>query len=604
MRAIFLPGLAVALLTCTAASAADSGPVFTDQGSNWTAATRDDFYSRDQGSRMIPLAWLQSLKQPNGQPFLADNLARYGYLQNPANSNGLPVGFTASGASGVQTVGMTCSACHTRQITADGTTYRIDGGPAMVDFQGFLTDLDTAVGEVLASDAVFSGFAAAALGSAAPDAGDVAALRQDVDAWYLRFHTLITRALPMPGWGPARLDAVGMIFNRLTGLDLGPPPSFLIADNIQKADAPVRYPFIWNAPVQDKTQWTGFADNGSDVLALARNLGEVFGVFGAFEPSRNGLLIDFLNDNSANFDGLGKLEETVRLIGPPKWPWPIDSGLAAQGAAIFARAKADGGCIECHGVTPGKVRFRDIQTWATPIENVGTDTRAHDVLAWSGKQTGVLQGAFIPFATKPLNQSDQAFNILATAVIGSIAEQALRGGASPSAAALVATGLDSQIQNAPDVLDLKLTRLPPALRDLQSAFHPPTIPAQQPAFRIQGLLVPDLAAPATPLPPKGAYEARVLQGIWATAPYLHNGSVPTLAELLKPAAQRVSQFKVGPAYDTVNVGLAVEQTQFGTTIATTDCGDLNSGNSRCGHEFGTQLPDADKKALLEYLKTL
>ena len=38
----------------------------------------------------------------------------------------------------------------------------------------------------------------------------------------------------------SRSDAVGMIFNRLTGLDLGPPPSFLIADNIKKADAPVR----------------------------------------------------------------------------------------------------------------------------------------------------------------------------------------------------------------------------------------------------------------------------------------------------------------------------------------------------------------------------
>ncbi|WP_349770486.1 hypothetical protein [Bradyrhizobium barranii] len=35
--------------------------------------------------------------------------------------------------------------------------------------------------------------------------------------------------------------------------------------------------------------------------------------------------------------------------------------------------------------------------------------------------------------------------------------------------------------------------------------------------------------------PWGAYEARVLQGIWAAAPYLHNGSVPTLAELLKPS---------------------------------------------------------------------
>ena len=73
-------------------------------------------------------------------------------------------------------------------------------------------------------------FAIAVLSSSSPDSEDVATLRRDVSAWYLRFHTIISRALPQapaPGWGPARLDAVGMIFNRVTGLDLGPPPSLL-----------------------------------------------------------------------------------------------------------------------------------------------------------------------------------------------------------------------------------------------------------------------------------------------------------------------------------------------------------------------------------------
>jgi hypothetical protein len=604
MRAIFLPGLIVALLTGSAVRAADPAPVFTDQGASWTQATRADFYGRDQGSRMIPLAWLQALKQSNGQPFLADSLARYGYLPNPDNNNGLPVGFTASGASGVQIAGMTCSACHTRQITAEGKIYRIDGGPAIVDFQGFLTDLDTSVGQVLASDAAFNPFAATVLHSATPDADDVTALRQDFNAWYLRFHTLVTRALPTPAWGPARLDAISMIFNRLTGLDLGPPPSFLIPDNIQKADAPVRYPFIWNAPIQDKTQWPGFADNGSDVLALGRNVGEVFGVFGVFEPKKDGPFVNFLNNNSANFDGLGKLEDLVRLIGPPKWPWLVDTTLAAQGKVIFERPKAAGGCAECHGISPGKVRFPLMQTWATPVENVGTDTREYDVLARTAK-TGVLQGAFIPFVTNPLKETDLAFNILANSVIGSIAEQTARGGASPVTSALVATAPGAQISIAPGSIDLKLTRLPPALKDLPGAFHVPTLPTPNlPNLSIQGIAIPGLTIPAAPPPPKGSYEARVMQGIWATAPYLHNGSVPTLAELLKPAAGRVKQFKVGSAYDTVNVGLAVDQVQFGATTTTTDCSDLNSGNSNCGHEFGTQLPDAEKKALLEYLKTL
>ena len=95
-----------------------------------------------------------------------------------------------------------------------------------------------------------------------------------------------------------------------------------------------------------------------------------------------------------------------------------------------------------------------------------------------------------------------------------------------------------------------------------------------------------------------------MKGIWAAAPYLHNGSVPTLYDLLLPVGQRPKAFKIGPAYDKVKVGLAIEQTKFDFTLNTTDCSARNSGNSRCGHEYGTQLPPEEKKALLEYLKTL
>ena len=594
--------IAFALFNCAVAVAADP-PIFIDQGSSWTAVTRADFYSRDQGSRMIPLAWLQALRQPNGQPFLADSLARYGYLANPANTNGLPVGFTVAGPTGAQTVGMTCAACHTRQITAEGKTYRIDGGPAIVDFQSLLADLDVRMGDVLLSEATFRPFAIAVLGSATPDVSEIAALRRQVDAWYLRYHTLMARALPNPPWGPARLDAVGMIFNRLTGLDLGAAPSLLIPDNIKRADSPVRYPFLWNAPLQDKTQWPGFADNGSDSLALARNLGEVLGVFGTFEPKGQGLFVNFLNNNSANFDGLGKLEELVKLIGPPKWPWLIDTNLAAQGKAIFARPTAQGGCNECHGITPGKVRFPLIQTWATPIQNVGTDTRQYDLLAWTAK-SGALQGAFIPFVTSPLKETDLAFNILATSVIGAIAEHTLIGSGT-TLSGMVAAQVDNRAPITPRGPQLEIPRLPPALRDLQGAFNAPALPGQpRLEFHIEGLAVPEPSIAAAAQPARGAYEARVMHGIWAAAPYLHNGSVPTLAELLKPAGERVKQFKVGPAYDTVNIGLATDQSQFDYTLVTTDCSDRNSGHSRCGHEFGTRLMPDEKKALLEYMKTL
>jgi hypothetical protein len=109
---------------------------------------------------------------------------------------------------------------------------------------------------------------------------------------------------------------------------------------------------------------------------------------------------------------------------------------------------------------------------------------------------------------------------------------------------------------------------------------------------------------ATPDAHPFKYEARVLQGVWAAAPLLHNGSVPTLADLLTPPAKRAASFKVGPAYDIENVGLAKDQSAFDYTYQTTGCDRRDSGDSHCGHEFGTALSAEEKRALLEYLKQL
>ncbi|WP_371261258.1 hypothetical protein [Bradyrhizobium sp. th.b2] len=86
--------------------------------------------------------------------------------------------------------------------------------------------------------------------------------------------------------------------------------------------------------------------------------------------------------------------------------------------------------------------------------------------------------------------------------------------------------------------------------------------------------------------------------VFAAAPYLHNGSVPTLAELLKPSGERKSQFSVGRKYDIENVGLAATQEPLSETLSVTDCSNINSGNSRCGHEYGISLSDQDKRRCL------
>ena len=103
------------------------------------------------------------------------------------------------------------------------------------------------------------------------------------------------------------------------------------------------------------------------------------------------------------------------------------------------------------------------------------------------------------------------------------------------------------------------------------------------------------------------YVARPLEGIWATAPYLHNGSVPTLDDLLKPENERPSTFPVGHReYDPVKLGYvsdrskvpAAEQSRIFMYDTTTP------GNSNNGHSYGTRLSSSDRKALLEYLKVM
>jgi hypothetical protein len=102
-------------------------------------------------------------------------------------------------------------------------------------------------------------------------------------------------------------------------------------------------------------------------------------------------------------------------------------------------------------------------------------------------------------------------------------------------------------------------------------------------------------------PPYGPYAARPLYGIWAAAPYLHNGSVPTLYDLLLPPEQRPKTFALGEReYDPVRVGFAV-----GTACRQQDCGvdTTRTGDGNGGHLWGTDLAEPDRMALLEYLKT-
>ncbi len=101
------------------------------------------------------------------------------------------------------------------------------------------------------------------------------------------------------------------------------------------------------------------------------------------------------------------------------------------------------------------------------------------------------------------------------------------------------------------------------------------------------------------------YASSPLDGLWLRAPYLHNGSVPTLRDLLKPSQERPRAFWIGyDVYDYKDVGFITQGP--GAEAGGWRYDTAATGNGNQGHEgrvYGTELSDAEKDALIEYLKT-
>jgi hypothetical protein len=580
----------------------DALATLTYAAQGWSAADRETFYTTSQGSHLMPYAWFKALRRTDvDESFAADKLQRYGYLAHdvsPANPEGLPIGFIVDGPVASGELGLTCAACHTGQLeyTQGGIVHalRIDGAPAKADAQQFLTDLLAASRATLAESARFDAFAKAVLGPGYT-AAKAAQVKDGFGKWVAQFGEFTDISLPAASpWGPGRLDAFGMIFNRVAAGDLG------IRDNYKVADAPVRYPFLWNASRQDRTQWNGGIHNGLYIQALGRNTGEVLGVFADFAPRRlvpptplAPAIIDFKN-NSIDFAGLQTLEEKIAVLRPPPWPreiFGLDEQLAAKGKPLF-----DANCGGCHAAQasldlPG--------LWRTPILAVGTDPKML-INSQRTSEPGLLMGALMPPPAMGARIGDPAktADLLATSVMGSLLAEAFVPPV-PSPTKLAQSGVFRALrkdlaehfpgENLDTLVDPKLSAKAKldALVELKAFID----------ARLSNMFSPP------PVADGAAYESRVLNGVWAVAPYLHNGSVPNLWELMKPAKDRKSSFMVGSrVFDPKNVGYATDESPFKTGAFVADPANAN-GNGNGGHEFGAGLTDDERWAIIEYMKT-
>ncbi len=584
---------------------------------NWTDADARRFYDTAQGSQLMPYAWWLHLEQATSeQPFRdAANIRAFGYLPRSAeptsNPDGLPIGFVKNGVA----LGMTCAACHIGQINYQGTAWLIDGAPTLADAATMMKEMAASLSATKDDAAKFARFSAGLLGkAAAPEA--IAALKAELQEVYDRRALYNGRNLPTVKaleFGPGRLDAFDAIFNEVAVRFAQVP------DNETRCDAPVSYPFLWDTPQHDRVQWNGSAPNtvvkNIHIGALGRNVGEVLGVFADVDTTTQEEPLGGY-PSSVNTGSLTDLEDLVRALWSPQWPeefGKLDQGLVSKGKELFAA-----NCIKCHAEINRTDPNRKI---IAKMDDVKTDPSMARNAATRTARSGVFAGRiFVPAGLIPrklqavepignllshlgqrvlvgkhdlINPQDKTFNLDLAAVIQTADDKIttilndvkIVDGEVHSASV---KGLSDLKNGAETVVDGKVNveALPGALREKFTK-------VEGEVEKVAQLAIGDGPEATVIL----AYKGRPLNGIWATAPYLHNGSVLNLDELLKPAAERLKAFKVGSReFDPKHVGLVNDGNFTFNTQA-------QPGNSNVGHEYGI-FDEAQRAQLIEYLKSL
>ncbi len=508
----------------------------------WTAATRSWLYSASFGSRLMPYAWVSALEQAkSSDPWLDPaNVEALGLLRQQADSHNpdaLPVGFTRDvDEQGEAWVGLGCAACHVGQIHFGDKRLRIDGGPAMLNFTAFEKSLLDAMNATLEQPQKFARFAAA-LGQSADREGPLAKRLRETAANLSIRHQMNQTSVP---YGFGRLDAFGQIFNAATETFTNQP------GNSQPPDAPVSYPMLWSAPHLDLVQWNGSAPN-SGPGPLIQNVTTAIAVYGTVELAQPESELASARGyrSSVNFDNLGKIQNHMYELTAPAWPedilGPIDREAAERGGALY-----DDLCLQCHERIDRSDPQRKLRAVLTPVDEIGTDPTAAGNFISNTAATGPLQGQHqAVVAGERFGASSSAILMVVNLALGATLRHPVEA-------------LHATLTGYHDVLKAKLD--------------------DRPNF----------------------YKARALDGIWASPPYLHNGSVPSLYELLLPAEQRSQEYYVGSReYQPKFLGLETDKTTHSSLFDTT-----LPGNSNSGHEYGAELTEAQRMDLLEHLKTL
>jgi hypothetical protein len=549
MGAAFRLSITSAIGLCLAACGPSDKPVVTgaaveggegainlEQG--WSAEVQQRAWFTSFGSRLIPTAWLNVLEQVgSSERFMADrHMDSLGFLVQSSTPEN-PSAFPLGFTQEVDGSGRNWTGLGCAACHTGEVRY--EGHRIRLDGGQGMLDFDRFEAQLIES-----------LQATASDADSFARFAKALGTPDDRHDTLRDELVALAGkldarhrmnrvkvpYGHGRLDAFGQIFNAVAAQFLDRP------QNRRAPDAPVSYPVLWDAPHLDFVQWNGSAPNKGPG-PLLQNITTALAVYGSLDISERAGIDGYAS--SINFAHLDQIENDLYALQAPLWPVSIfgklDSGKVSRGSEIYSRQ-----CVSCHQLSDRNDAKRELKAVLTPLDEVGTDSRmarnflesVSDSGAFEGHKQGVVFG---PLLAARAQTSDLVVHAAVGAALGHPLETVR------NAIASLHGEIDSPLNSHPD-----------------------------------------------------GYKARPLSGIWSSAPYLHNGSVPSLEELLKPPAERVQQFQVGSReFDPKSVGLAASGGE-GSDLFDTSL----PGNSNIGHVYGTDLDGTDKQDLLEYLKSL
>ena len=542
---------------------APSNPVesFAYSANGWTNAERSEYYHLPEGSELMPYTLLANLVSvKTGKPFL-EHMERFGFVADPVgpnNPHGLPIGVTVVRSRdvkfpGVEMTGFNCAACHVAEITHRGKHLRIDGAPSLIDLQAYQVEfkesLEATLGDPRKLVSLVTAMERDRLAPDVPAAEGASSYYSD----------------------PSLKNAAGVPEARTAD-----PAFHSVSSKAADAAAP------------ESAGKLAFHDRlKRDVALLKARLAYV---------KSGRLLVDGTEPGPGRVDAFGAArnllfpQSAMKMQSPVSFPfiWSVPDNTKTS---------------------PAETRWihYDGNTNSILERNIGQALGMGAVFEPRTHQSTLRIGNLhrLEVLTHQLQPPAWPGDILGTV------DQTKAGAGEQLFRAKCATchqdRLYSLMEVGTDPTRANSFGQPVAGKPFPDAVAPILGALKKRAFLDDGVSAAEQATmDANPVVWRatGKYLARPLKGIWATAPYLHNGSVPTLYHLLHPE-QRPAKFGLGNReFDSEKIGYqsGVQEQGTGWVFDTSKPGNSNIGHQ--GDAFGTTLPEDQKAALLEYLKTL